>query len=115
MKYIKTYENKNSEPKIGDYVIIKTNHKDPRLINFFKNSVGKILNIKTEKAWGTNPLYETKFIDEIPEELSNIWDSPFRNKNWKTATHWVGIENIVHFSKNKEDLEPYIISNKYNL
>ena len=32
-----------------------------------------------------------------------------------TLVYFVDIENIKYWSKNKEDLEPYIIANKYNL
>lgn len=32
-----------------------------------------------------------------------------------TLVYFVDFDEVTHWSKNKEDLEPYIIANKYNL
>jgi len=108
----KIFEKLNiGKPRVGDYVIIQTNHKDPRLINFFENTITKIVG--TKDLFGT--LHYIVYFDNIPEELSEIFDSPFRSKIWRTEHHHFTIENIKYWSKNKEDLEYILAANKYNL
>ena len=45
MKYIKTYEDLNDEPNLGDYVIttVIISDVDPKLKFFLENNVGKII------------------------------------------------------------------------
>lgn len=90
MKYIKKYEKKHIV-EVGDYVIIKPNSKFGSYANWFKeyieNNIGKI----------------TKTYIQSVEVFYSDMTCTF-NK-----------DEILHISKNKEDLEVALNSKKYNL
>jgi hypothetical protein len=98
MKYIKSYENINSEPQIGDYAIANSIYCFSKTQNFFKNTIGKIVEIKSE-------LYKIEYDDDdIPDNIS-LDDNSFNFKKYE----------IIFFSSNKKDVDAFLYSNKYNL
>lgn len=103
MKYIKAFEN-NTEPEIGDYVVVTTFRKDYKPIkNFLETHIGRI--DFTQKIYQTS--YRVKF-DE-----SYVMLSP--NISISSDCYWAQRSEILNFSKNKEDLKYIISANKYNL
>jgi len=124
MKYIKTYENKNREPQIGDYVICEENiyqnipdreKLDYILENFLNENVGKCINIIT---YLNDDIYIIEY-DNIPLALYDY----FKFKKNGTADikfemskcRGMNRKEIIHFSPDKEDLEIMIAAKKYNL
>jgi len=110
MKYIKTYENLTDEPKAGDYVMCEESSETDSVIeinDFIKNNIGVIRSI-------SQFIYDVPYIieyDNIPDSLRGIYlGFPEYNNNRRMSR-----DEIIHFSSNKEDLEPYIQANKYNL
>ena len=94
----KIYENE-SEPQIGDFVVIESTYSQKNLQKFMDtNPIGQIVKIvKNER------LYYVHF-DDIPKyiEHSILPEEPFRRKN-------------ILFYGTKEDCELFLQSNKYNL
>jgi hypothetical protein len=112
MKHIKSFEN-NIEI-IGDFVICKEleyNIKDvykKELNDFLLNNIGLCVDYDSERKE-----YEIEY-ENIP---INILTRYFfvKNKYNDKYIRYMRSNEIIHHSKNKEDLEPYIQSNKYNL
>ena len=97
------------KPKVGNYVICEegmiggnpNNVSRPyiELNNFLINNIGKI--IKNED----NPLIKVKY-ENIPSELNHH----FHNNTIKTCR-----DDIIYWSKNKEELETILTLKKYNI
>jgi len=100
----KLYEklNDNGAPNIGDYVIC-SDHENNNHDNFFKNKIGKILNINYDKIYTHAITY-----DNIPDRL---YDNIIKGKR----TIGVKRNNIIYWSENKEELEQMLQANKFNL
>ena len=105
MKYLKTYEEIQSEPQVGDYVLCEDSSQIPELNEFFKNTIGRIIS-KT-----INQAYELQYTDII----ENIERFFIYNGDTKTYIRIMYLDEIIHFSPNKEDIEQILINNKYNL
>ncbi len=107
MKYLKTYEQINKgTPKIGDYVICEEiGNSDDAYNNFLKTTIGKIVSIGTSKY-----KYQVQY-NNIPTKFLSYFG---REKTYENCRAMLDDE-IIYFSNNKEDLEPFIQSNKYNL
>jgi hypothetical protein len=103
MKYLKTFEENENEPQVGDYVIC-TEHAYPNdeLNNFLCTHIGIISAINFDTyAW--SPIrYEVEFEELVPN---------FYAKNVRKFLK----NEIVHWSKNKAELELILTVNKYNL
>lgn len=104
MKYIKKFESRKT-PEIGDYVICSD---DINIIinNFAKSNIGKIIHIYYDV------LKKYPFIvqyDNIPDDIKYIKANQFENSIAYKATE------IIHCSKNKDDLSYFIETNKFNL
>ena len=109
MKYIKTYENIDSEPKIGDYVIcIDKGQDDEEFIDFLSNNIGKIVSIGIKLYISYDYVVQYEY---IPEEIAYYFHTYNKNKNSRP----MNINEIIEFSENKKDLEMYIDAKKYNL
>jgi len=98
MKYIKTYENSQLEPQVGDYVAVKK----PKMLafpnptafdNLNKIFIGRIVGKK-------NNNYGVKYPKKFPNNIE---------------TWWIQRSEIIDFSKNKEDLKYIKQAQKYNL
>jgi hypothetical protein len=106
MKHLKHFENIN-EPEVGDYAICENyvNSNLKILDDFLLTNIGLITNIHNRVK---DYPYIIKF-EKIPAELKT-----YTEDNMGTEMMFQK-EEIVHFSKNKEDLEYIISANKYNL
>lgn len=107
MKHLKTYEsivsaNIDNEPQIGDYVLIKSpkSMSSTNLKNFWATHVGQIKKILKDQYGPGSSAYHVIYKDKYNGEHSR----------------WVfNRKEIIHFSKNKEDIEMLINAEKYNL
>jgi len=122
MKHLKLYENLN-EPQIGDYVLCREYPNEKEDIHmtdferFLCNHIGQIVepDEKYKRSWTSNR-----------ERLEYyIWvkysKSDIKNDKNLTGEEFVKYirpfmrKEIIHHSRNKEDLEGYLIAKKYNL
>lgn len=103
MKYIKKFEDIN-EPEVGDYVICSEEHDglSKKLIDFTSNNIGQLIEIDGTQYYP----FVVKYDDNVPLELE---------VNFLHNTRGMMRAEIIHYSKNKEDLEMILNANKYNL
>lgn len=95
MRYIKTYEELNNGPKLGDYVICFNPYYSMEWNNYLMSKIGQIVYINNDK--NGKEFFTVKF-DE-PIKLPNaVWDDE-RRCFWRSE--------IKHWSKNRKDLEQY--------
>jgi len=131
MKHIKEFNIFRNKPKIGDYVICKEglvngqitkDGEDADLINFLSNNIGKIIDTNIIIA-DVNYDYLIKYYN-IPKDIYLYFtgNSSFQIACGETRpipgredTRAFDLDDIVEFSKNKEEVELYIASKKYNL
>lgn len=94
MKYIKKFETVNQDkPQIGDYVILDID-KTP-----YRNLSNEILNR----------------IDKLNNSICLITGMN-NTKSYRISEQWAAtITDIKYWSKYKEDLEPLLQANKYNI
>jgi len=104
MKHIKRFEDNNSVPKIGDYVICKVEgiHYGDNVINFIQSSIGEITHIFSDNR------IIVKYAN-IPQQIKRFFYDG--NNNDQLV---FGINDIVKFGT-KEELEFILTTNKYNL
>lgn len=114
MKYIKTFELLSRLPKVGDFVIIYYNnlgHDDDidGLKTFLDSHVGEIIEIP--EKYGK---YMYVYYKEVPENIRQYfyYDSYEEDADYMKI---VGIDNIDRLSEDREELESYLTSKKYNL
>ena len=122
MKYLKTYEHLISNtilPQIGEYVICNPDYKNAnqeyanKINNFLISNIGQILELDNIHGPNFEPFFHV-YYQNVPGDMSNSFgyhskyrDSPFyMNFNQ---------EQIIYHSTIKENLEPFIQANKYNL
>lgn len=109
----KIFENINDgEPKVGDFVIIKT--KDlPQLYNFYgdfiKTSIGRIWKIHSVN------FFLIKY-ENIPKEIKDYFSYSDYSKGLNIGNSiLVHKRDIIYWSKNKEDLDYIIDAKKFNI
>ena len=110
MKYIKKFEFSATEDelsRVGNYVIINPDKiwggaKDKK---FFNNNIGQIIKIEENPLSKENTFRIQYNKEDIPTYIILNRDNTFLAKNYE----------IVLEYKNKEDLEAFIASKKYNL
>jgi hypothetical protein len=103
MRYIKTYESKN-KPDLYDYVICETRiAREQDLQEFLRNNIGLIVVAST-----SDTRYHVRYYN-LPNHLLNYCI------NTENTDIDFDFDEIVKWSKNKEDLEIYITADKYNL
>jgi len=106
MKHIKTFEKLNQKkPQVGDYVICQDEEDD--LISFMNNNIGKIIDISHNDKIPFDIEYEN-----IPSNIQNYFGF---NNNIKNNNRVMSREEILYWSKNKEDLKQIILQRKYNI
>ena len=120
MKYLKTYEKKiQLNPQVGDYVICnedeeeyKSSYNTPDILysdnlctNFINSNIGKCIFINTNVG---GAYYYIQY-ENIPTEIKDYFKMLHEN------TRRMMRNEIIYFSSNKEDLEPYINAIKYNI
>lgn len=124
MKHLKAYENLINEPQIGDYVICQdsvlarnfSNNKST--IIFLSNNIGRIItddsiDYDVSKRYS----YVIKY-ENIPKDIEDYFNLRKKEseKNFEmSGLRAFSLEEIIYHSKNKEDLEIYIDTEKYNL
>lgn len=102
--YIKAFENIKNNPEIGDYVICEEGFLDNiEIKDFISNNIGQIIGIEV-------PNYFTIQYENVPKEFK--WY--FHPIDYRDITN-MRLDEIILFSKNKEELEDYLITKKYNL
>ena len=116
MKYIKTYEDSNEKPKIGDYVITNWNFPDdPSWAKYINDRIGQIVEIDNHID-----LYYCKY--ELDDD---IFYKFFRRRSERKLTydengkHYINMKIKDHylkvFSPDKEKLAMLLAGIKYNL
>lgn len=115
---IKKFENKNDEPVIGDYVILKDdtylyNNEFKNYSNFINNNIGRIIKIHYKNDY--IPLdYDIEY-DNIPDNIKDcfakhVYDDKIQYYELSRPEH-----DIISTFKNKEDAELFLSARKYNL
>lgn len=95
MKYIKTYELLNREPKIGDYVICAEYGWFLSANKILKNQIGRIVGKNCRWYNMTDPVdYVVKYNNYVGKELYFVNDIPYCYKN----TIGFNRNNIIHYS-----------------
>lgn len=117
MKHIKNFKDiKESQlPEIGDYVICEDESiaLDEETKEFISNNIGKIINIFTKGITkGSKTIYIVKY-ENIPN-IAKQWFGLFSACD-SDDTRQMDLSEIIKFSKNKEELEEYLVAKKYNL
>lgn len=111
MKHIKLYENFNELPEIGDYVLVDITDANKEYQNFINDNIGRIIFINNPDDWILYLEYEN-----IPKNIRHMFSHSAPGKqnltSYVTVLH---VNDIKHFSKNKENLEAILASKKYNL
>ena len=121
MKYLKRFEDiNNEEPEVGDYVIVydtftyTTNMIEWR--EFMNTHVGKLINKRDSGAHNSKRMFYDVEYENIPENIKKIiFKYKFDPQTNKATEKGFTIDEIVYWSKNKEELELKLAANKYNL
>jgi len=120
MKYLKTYEDLDNNPEIGDYVICEEAddiNDILELADFEKNNIGRVVDYRTVD--NTNPTFDSIstffniFVQykNVPNEIYDDFDYHKRIANCRIFSK----KEIKYCSKNKEDLEIILQANKFNI
>jgi hypothetical protein len=113
MKYLKTFEKKMNNAKIGDYVICHIIETDPEekkyTDEFLNNNIGILKHIDTGISQG----WYVKF-DKIP------YDRSFNNElcksfDFKTKIAAFYDDEIIYWGKSEEEVKMLRNMKKYNL
>jgi hypothetical protein len=102
MKYLKLYENFN-KPEIGDYVICRSFYNNKYLNIFLSENIGQIVIINDKSLYSYIVKYNSKDLKNLRTLFNNAGFRKFQENE------------ILHFSKNKEDLELILSARKYNI
>jgi len=97
-------------PEVRDYVICKEEYygNNELILKFLSENIGQIIRIN--KFNDDNYSFLVEYHD-LPKDLSRYFSSEKLGINMRRMCN----NEIVHFSKNKEDLEIMIGARKYNL
>jgi len=111
IKYFKIFETVNQgEPEVGDFVICKKRNKiptlnlDPNFNDFISSNIGKIISFDELNGYSVH-------FDDVPYEIRynfGFWQPLYRTGRILTF-------NLLYWSKNREDLLPFIQANKFGL
>jgi len=107
----KIFEQENRLSEVGDYVICQ---EDGQLDNFLANNIGTIVRV---------PVYRGKYRSQSTRYLVRYKNIPNDIEDWfidGAEEEFINCrrmydEEIIYFSKNKEDVKAYIQLKKYNL
>jgi len=106
--YIKTFEKINiGSPKKGDWVIC---NEESNLKNFLNNNIGFCYGYKERDEYK----YRVGYPDNIPRNFENKFNRTLYNGENLMARIFSKSE-ILYWSKDKNELEAILASNKYNL
>ena len=101
MKHIKLFEDLQNIPEVGDYVIANSKYTDEDSQNFFLNNIGKV--IRNREIDELKRFVEVEY-NNVPKNI--LVD----NNNWLFL-----LDEILYWSKDKNELETLLASKKYNL
>lgn len=108
MKHLKTYEAINITPEVGDYVIANSIYASKKLQSFFNSNIGQIIEkVKDVNKKSPDIILYKVYYDPYEVEPNNVI---LDDNSWL-----FDVDEILHISKNKEDLELILSANKYNL
>ena len=105
MKYLKTYEQNNNSPKVGDFVIVNSSKFDD-LKNFFDNEIGTIDSMNETELKANGFPYYVKFNKNIPASTLGPGDED---------TIALREIEMLAWSDNLDELKIIIDTKKYNL
>jgi len=97
MKYLKKFEDIENTPEIGDYIIPNVETLNHLIDNKINNHVYQIIGTKERNMGGFLYIIKVKLNDNQLDD-------------WYLSNY-----EIMHLSKNKEDLEVLLQSNKFNI
>jgi hypothetical protein len=106
MKYIKKFEYRTKQPKVGDYVLVTDIYVTIR--NFIENNIGQIIEIDK-----TIELSYCVIFENIPKEYDLYFGVGCKDD--VDNCRWFARREILNFSSNKEDIEYLLVAKKYNL
>jgi hypothetical protein len=112
MKYLKRFENID-KTFIGKYVLLNLKGKNilnAEAIEFLENTSGEII-AEYDKKITYEKIITVKY-DNIPDNIKKFFSYSINNKFWVRNFY---SSDIIFFSKNKDDIETFIQSKKYNL
>ena len=117
MRYIKKFEKIKHRiyADVGDYVICQeTINADPDVVNFIATNIGQVWKIDKKYNGIAVNLY-IKYKD-IPETIKNHFqDAPDYDPDNRYTVRLMNTEEIVICSNDRDELESYLVGNKYNL
>jgi len=103
MKHVKTFEDINKKPKVGDYVLCNEFTAFDEFRIFLNNNIGKIVEINSNSDDNCPFCIEFK---NIPKVFT--YKFPYNKRNFSE-------KEIVYCSDNIEELETFLSAKKYNL
>ena len=114
MKHIKTFENHIDRPEVGDYVIceVTDDYTDEqfKIDDFLNNNIGILVKIRTNE-------YDVQFEKSMEysdwNDLSRSFQDNLEEGYENIASFYV--DEIIFWSKDKEDLLDKLREKKYNL
>jgi hypothetical protein len=108
MKYISKFNIERLKPQIGDYIICKdVGSKFSDLISeFLSKNIGRVNDIN-----GSEYPYRVEYTNTPPGEIIEFFGTMDDKRFYRVFND----NEILYFSKNKEDLEIYLDISKYNL
>jgi len=106
MKYLKTYE-ENAELQIGNFVLCKEVSAIKDLQNFISENIGQYIRKQHQK----NNIYYIIEYENVPKNLKSYFTMKEYNKTQYNCRQ-MSKRELVHWSKNKEDLEAILTANK---
>ena len=113
MKHIKYFENSSRiEIEVNEYVLIKTeglalNDRINKSKKFVNENIGKCIYINYQSG-----MIGVKYYD-IPDDIHTYFN--MQNKTKKIGFRHFEIYKVIYHSKNKEDIQAFIDSSKYNI
>lgn len=122
MKYIKSFENLQTDAQVGEYCIANSKSIGISIQNFFLNNIGKIRRIESSIAGNDiDNEFEVEIYDDsgvfvVDYENKIPWNNKYHNYS-KSHNHtylFYGDEILFH-AKTKEELELQMTAKKYNL
>jgi hypothetical protein len=108
-----------TKPEEGDYVIVTENdHRNAKLNNFLKNNIGQIVKIEKDGELDSVSYYIQ--FQKVPEDLQYFFEygssSFFVITGIKIKNTRIFVKNeILFYSKNREDCEIFLTAKRYNL
>ena len=98
MKHLKLFETFEEEPQVGDFVLMKSESPNPKIVEYINKTIGKIIIIRGDG--GITVMYDLKN-DFLRDQIDDV----------RSFYRW----QLVAFGKTKKELRLKISANKYNL